>query len=56
MARNAKQVTLPAAAQNMSQQALDHLPADHFVFGTAFMVHLHKRLHTTQRERIADKR
>jgi len=35
MAKNAKQVTLPAAAQNMAQQALDHLPADHFVFDAA---------------------
>jgi len=35
MAKNSKQVTLPVAAQNMSQQALDHLPADHFVFETA---------------------
>jgi CysZ protein len=26
------------------------------LFGTAFMVHMHKRLHGTQRERIADKR
>jgi CysZ protein len=26
------------------------------LFGTAFMVHLHKRLHAAQRERIADKR
>jgi hypothetical protein len=35
MAKNAKQVTLPAAAQNMAQQAVDHLPADHFVFDAA---------------------
>jgi hypothetical protein len=35
MAKNSKQVTLPAAAQNMAQQAVDHLPADHFVFDTA---------------------
>jgi hypothetical protein len=35
MAKNAKQVTLPAAAQNMAQQAVDHLPTDHFVFDAA---------------------
>lgn len=39
MAKDPKQVTLPAAAQNMSQQALDHLPADHFVFDPAVVDH-----------------
>jgi hypothetical protein len=32
MPGNAKPVTLPAAAGHMSDQAVDHLPADHFVF------------------------
>lgn len=41
MAKDLKQVTLPAAAQNMSQQALDHLPADHFVFDAAFVGNSH---------------
>jgi len=35
MAKNEKQVTLPAAAQNMAQQAVDHIPAEHFVFDAA---------------------
>jgi hypothetical protein len=34
MAKDSKQVTLPAAAQNMAQQAVDHLPPDHLVFDT----------------------
>jgi len=36
---NSKQVTLHAAAQNMAQQALDHIPADHFVFDPTVVDH-----------------
>jgi hypothetical protein len=39
MPGNSKQVTLPAATQNMSQQALDHIPVDHFVFDPTVVDH-----------------
>lgn len=35
MPKSSKQVNLPGAAHNMAQQALDHLPAEHFAFDPA---------------------
>jgi len=35
MPNNAKPVTLPAAAGHLNDQAVGHLPEDHFVFTTS---------------------